>query len=296
MKFEIVFFRVSICGHQLKLTELLEDGLFDLYYTSKKFTLLTFATSVSNADIVQMKTLAHQMISQCQQNTDDEVWCKLHHLSHYWALLERFGPLGLYATWHNEAKHQDAKFYARRTNNFVNLSHTISCKQQLNRAEALKQQDYFNLVFDYSQPDARFPIITNYEEMRKKFKWCDKVQLAKDRRPFKPNYNLLYRIPGKRDEWLQVLSFYSGGPDGSVIFASGHKYGFKATEENRLIGGSLQPITITNKEILIDVSHLRQYEKDFIFNFHDDPFCIYRSNCKDLDCYVRESYIVPWIH
>jgi hypothetical protein len=56
---------------------------------------------------------------------------KHHFLSHYGAAIRNFGPPQSYWTGRYESKHRVAKSVAEASKNFINISHTISHRQQM---------------------------------------------------------------------------------------------------------------------------------------------------------------------
>lgn len=278
---EAIFLNLKIRNKFYSLPDLLSPECLKLFYTAKKFTLLAFECEPSEDDLVQMKNLAHDLAHQIAQTTKDDTWMKLHQVCHYHELVKKFGPLYLYATWFCEAKHQYSKAIARRTKNFINLSHSIMQKHAVDRAETLRSLDYENYdFFPESQLKARLQIFPKYENMEKKgFK--PKVELDRSSDQcckFDNKGSVLYRIPGKRGEWFQITKFFKGGLSGEEIFCLGHKFTLK--DPVLEFGGPIQEIECKKNFQFnyISMSSLKHYYRDFLVQSRG------------------KSYISFWVH
>src|SRR5690349_174981 len=126
--------------------------------------------------------------------------------------------MSLYTTWANEAKHQYAKFIARRTSNFTNLAWTVTSKHALDRATTLCEDCYATKdLFPNSIVDSRPTILATLadKEEIQDYTWRSQCEL-------KAKPEILYRIKGRRGEWLQIKSFYKSSDD--QIYCCWDKY------------------------------------------------------------------------
>lgn len=173
----------------------------------------------------------------------------------------------------------------------------------IDRAETLKSIDYFNLNFFEEKPDSGFCIINDFEKFAQKNqflpyqemdrKWVRQCQL-------KANKPILYRIPGKRAEWIQITKFYRGSEIGQV-YCYGNKFILKSNDQNQrpsLDYGGIMPeiqCTTPSKGIAIPVKCLKSYLKDFLVNSHNKSKCK-NDNCVSTDCEARKTFLSFWIH
>ena len=73
---------------------------FELLIRLKEFVILTFQPSIEKEKLKRFEVLANTIASLCQDlRPGFEIFCKLHHLTHYGDLVEFYGPLFLYSTF-----------------------------------------------------------------------------------------------------------------------------------------------------------------------------------------------------
>lgn len=76
---------------------------YQLLVNLKRFTLLVHQSEFGKQDIIKLNNLAEQIVKACQKlqirpesSEVSQVWCKLHHLTHYGDMVSKFGPPYMY--------------------------------------------------------------------------------------------------------------------------------------------------------------------------------------------------------
>lgn len=95
LKLEAVFFD--------ELSDSFNWPEFQLFHKLKLFTLLVFKLEFTEDDINQMNQLSNLILQDAQRlkvkvlsDESQQIWCKLHQLTHYGDCVKKFGPSYLY--------------------------------------------------------------------------------------------------------------------------------------------------------------------------------------------------------
>ena len=98
---------------------------------------------VEYLDLRKVVYIEHPELGRCKP--------KHHYISHYADAIRNFGPTSSYWTGRYESKHRVAKSCSEASKNFINISHTISHRQQMRLCST-----YYNGMFsvkEYKFPD-----------------------------------------------------------------------------------------------------------------------------------------------
>jgi hypothetical protein len=230
----------------------------------KQFTLLAFASSIQQSEILQMDTHLRKIMELCPKlNPSFEVHCKIHHLSHYAALTRKYGPLNNFSTFRYERKHQFSKRLARTMRNFINPIVTIHARHQRKKAILDKESNFMSFNFwpavSFEKPQL---VIGNESTWRR---------LKSSERPFKLNKNILRKIQHGRELWFQTDEFFECNQSSKIICR-----GRVLRILKKRVKGSLQTVAQNSLEALDEQSannnnskyiyydHLH-FSNDFVF-------------------------------
>ncbi|XP_027196295.2 uncharacterized protein LOC113790792 [Dermatophagoides pteronyssinus] len=111
------------------------SNAFKLYSHFKKICIISFQLSISLEDIQCLKKsidALFQLIYRISPST--KITPKMHHITHYPALIEYFGPLIKYSTLPFERKHQFFKKWSRIISNHKNPSSSLAIRHQYHQA------------------------------------------------------------------------------------------------------------------------------------------------------------------
>lgn len=226
---------------------------------------MSFADEISSTQVQQLTELSQNILKLYieytkKHNLKQDIYCKLHNLSHYGQLVEQFGPLRYFKTFHYEQKHQFAKFVARQMRCFKNTSKTIHEKHQLSRALVMQNSNFLETNFWIQNQNATVQLLpelpdelSNYTKMK-----------ASDH-PYQLCKNILRKI-NQTNNWFYSLEFYQRNSD---IYCVGKVLTLHPNQiENSL------PLLIEDVSIQYVLFENLHYSNNFLFKKDDKLYLL----------------------
>lgn len=186
--------------------------------------------------------------------------CKVHHLTHYADLIERFGPLYLFSTFRFERKHQFSKNISRKVKNTKNLSYTLHTRHQIQRAFEDQQLSFSDLDFFPPEPERTIWLMNPPSD--------NLVKLNSKLHPFRLNKGVIRKSVSGRNEWIYATAFYKD--EDNVVWCKGRQCTFFYQRENltpvRHSVNGLQQLRILSAYKFARLDHFK-LSNDFIFSY-----------------------------
>lgn len=191
-----------------------------MYKELKRFTLISFQTSITDQECNLLTTLAESILPKYRNlatkfDKDFKIYSKLHTMTHFGDLVRKFGPPYQFGVFRWERKHRHGKKVARGVQNFINLAYTIHEHHQKKRA----------LDDDSNEPSTSTITVQADPTIRSLPKSLKTTNVSSNDRPFKLNKNILRRIyirGRKSNSWFYAKDFLRRS-DGK-IYCQGYTY------------------------------------------------------------------------
>lgn len=237
------------------------DG-FQLFSSLKRFTILAFSDFISRTEARQLTSLANDILQQysafaLQIGFKNEIFCKLHHLTHYGQLVEKFGPLYQFGTFRYERKHMVSKAWARVMRSFVNTSKTIHGNHQILRAIILEESSFKTTNFWDNQNEDRTILLNALPsgECFSKVKCND--------RPYQLNKNVIRKLVSRNNFWFFTEEFYTS-ENSSVVYCKGQVVSLDQAAQQQSTDLSLPRVKLNSQKQFILLTNLH-YSNDFLY-------------------------------
>lgn len=188
---------------------------FKLYKFLKEFTLISFQKSFSkDKDIPRLRELPVFIMEEFKKlDSGFDIYCKLHHCTHYADLILKFGPLIYYATWHYEHHHQYGKGVSKVMKCYKNVCYTIHTRHQSMRCFVEEESKFFEI--DYWKDQFNSSLTTGLEDNLPT--GCKR--LTADKHQFRLKQNVIRSINRsnvKHALWFHTKQFH--------VDSNGHTY------------------------------------------------------------------------
>lgn len=96
----------------------------------KEITEIVMAPNVNKETLLLLSPLVEEFLTEMKNVFGDVITAKCHYLVHYARLMEMYGPLRLLWCMRFESKHQYFRKIAFNSQNFINISSTLSKRHQ----------------------------------------------------------------------------------------------------------------------------------------------------------------------
>lgn len=112
-------------GHKDEL-----ESIWTLVESLLQIIEIVFSEEIAENDLCRLETTIEAHTNFIVSVISKDLIPKHHHLLHYPRVIRVMGPAVFTSTMRLEAKHQELKSYAQKTNNFINLNKTLAEKHQ----------------------------------------------------------------------------------------------------------------------------------------------------------------------